>query len=163
MKFYSEKLNKMFDDENTLLAEEEKALQEEQTAKAKALEKKEEAKQVEESFKLANAARREYNETIVKLRKQYNADLIKLRTTFEDASAEAKKALEAAELKYDADLKDFIAKHPEGYHMTLKDGDNVVTIKGNSGTDPAQVERLLAANDSWFDNWLEQLFQICKF
>lgn len=163
MKFYSEKLNKMFDDENTLLAEEEQAFQAEQAAKAKSLEKKAEAKQVEESFKLANAARREYNETIVKLRKQYNADLIKLRTAFETASAEAKKVLEAAELKYDAALKDFIAKHPEGYHMTLKDGDNVVTIKGNSGTDSAQVERLLAANDSWFDNWLEQLFQICKF
>ena len=135
MKFYSEKLNKMFDDENTLCAEEEKALQAEQTAKAKALEKKEEAKQVEESFKLANAARREYNETIVKLRKQYNADLIKLRTTFEADSAEAKKALEAAELKYDADLKDFIAKHPEGYHLTLTDSDNVVTMSSTTSFD----------------------------
>lgn len=135
MKFYSEKLNKMFDDENTLRVEEEQALQAEQTAKAKALEKKEEAKQVEESFKLANAARREYNETIVKLRKQYNADLIKLRTAFEADSAEAKKALEAAELKYDADLKDFIAKHPEGYHLTLTDSDNVVTMSSTTSFD----------------------------
>ena len=40
----------------------------------------------------------------------------------------------AAEEVYDKILKDFIAKHPEGYHLTLKDGDNVVTLSSQNNT-----------------------------
>jgi hypothetical protein len=61
-------------------------------------------------------------------RKEYNDALAAASEAFSLSVAEATKAKEAAESDYSAALKEFTEKHPEGYHMTLKDGDNVMTI-----------------------------------
>jgi hypothetical protein len=135
MKFYSEKLNKMFDTEKELLKEEEAAFKAEQEAKAKSLAKKTEAKVVEDAFKAHNAAKKAFNTVLTARRKKYAEDLATLKATYEsDVEAERKKLDEAANA-YDKVLKEFNAKHPEGFHMTLKDGDNVVTMHSTGGRD----------------------------
>lgn len=128
MKFYSEKLNKLFETEKELIAAE-KELADKEAKKAEAAkEKKAEALKVEEAFKARNAARRTYNDRIVEAKKVYNTILEEAKKAFNDAVTAATKEKDAAEKIYDAALKEFTTKHPEGYHMTLKDGDNVVTI-----------------------------------
>lgn len=132
MKFYSEKLDKLFDNEKDLIKEEtaaEKAAIE-KTKKAEA--KKAEAKVVEDAFKARNAARTEYNKNVAEAKKIYTESLQALRTTFDEAVTAENKKLDEAEKAYDAALKEFIAKHPEGYHMTLKDGDNVITLHSDN-------------------------------
>lgn len=132
MKFYSEKLDKLFDNEKDLIKEEtaaEKAAAE-KTKKAEA--KKAEAKVVEDAFKARNAARTEYNKNVAEAKKIYTESLQALRTTFDEAVTAENKKLDEAEKAYDAALKEFIAKHPEGYHLTLTDSDNVVTISNNT-------------------------------
>lgn len=132
MKFYSEKLDKLFDNEKDLIKEEtaaEKAAIE-KTKKAEA--KKAEAKVVEDAFKARNAARTEYNKNVAEAKKIYTESLQALRTTFDEAVTAENKKLDEAEKAYDAALKEFIAKHPEGYHLTLTDSDNVVTMFNNT-------------------------------
>lgn len=134
MKFYSEKLDKLFDTEEALIREEtaaEKAAAE-KAEKAKA--KKAEALVVEEAFKARNAAVTEYNKKIAAARKQYAEDLKNLRVAFDAEVATETKKLDAAEKAYDTALKEFTTKHPEGYHMTLKDGDNVITLHSDNKT-----------------------------
>ena len=55
---------------------------------------------------------------------------------FDDGKKESKVDSElneegSYEADYDTRLKAFQKAHPEGYHITLKDGDNVVTYTGN--------------------------------
>ena len=128
MKYYSEKLNKLYDTEKDLqTAEQELAEAEAKKAEA-AKEKKAEAKVVEDAFKARNAARREYNEKVISLRKEYHDVVVAAKTKFEEGIAEAAKAKDDSENAYNEALKEFTSKHPEGYHMTLKDGDNVITL-----------------------------------
>lgn len=149
MKFYSEKLNKMFDTDKELLAAEEAAFKAEQEAKAKSLAKKNEAKVVEDAFKAHNAAKRTFNEVVSARRKKYAEDLAALKSAYEaDVEAERKKLDEAANT-YDRVLKEFNAKHPEGFHMTLKDGDNVVTMHSTGGRDALAT----LINENWIDNF----------
>jgi len=97
---------------------------------AKALVKKE-SSEVEDSFKARNTARRTYNEKLVEARKIYNEALRKAKDEFEASLKESTEALEKAEAEFDTRLKAFQKAHPEGYHITLKDGDNVVTYTGS--------------------------------
>ena len=128
MKYYSEKLDKLFDTENDLqTAEQELAAEEARKAEA-AKARKADSKLVEDAFKARNAARREFNEKAVELRKAYNEAVIEAKKNFEEGLAEATKAKDESENAYNEALKDFTNKHPEGYHMTLKDGDNVITL-----------------------------------
>jgi hypothetical protein len=128
MKYYSEKLNKLFDKEEDLKAAE-KVVAEQEAAKLEAAKnKKAEAKVVEDAFKARNAARREYNEKVISLRKEYHDVVVAAKTKFEEGIAEAAKAKDESENAYSEALKEFTDKHPEGYHMTLKDGDNVITL-----------------------------------
>ncbi len=139
MKFYSEKLDKMFDTEKALLQAEEAAFKAEQEAKAKSLEKKAEAKVVEDAFKAHNQAKLNFNQKVALLKKAYNENILTLKKQFDaDLQAEEKILAEAAEA-YDSALSAFIEKHPEGYHMTLKDGDNVVTISSSVGEGATQL------------------------
>ena len=131
MKYYSEVLDKVFETEKELKAAE-KADAEEKAKKeeAKALVKKE-SSEVEDAFKARNAARHTYNEKLVEARKVYNDALRKAKDEFESSLKESTEALEKAEADYDTRLKAFQKAHPEGYHITLKDGDNVVTYTSN--------------------------------
>ena len=151
MRYYSEKLDKLFDSEKELIKEEtaaEKAVAE-KTKKAEA--RKAEAKVVEDAFKARNAARAEYNKNVSEAKKIYTESLQALRTTFDEAVAAENKKLDEAEKAYDVALKDFIAKHPEGYHMTLKDGDNVITLHSdNKSLDFSNAFKMFDLMDSIF-------------
>ena len=132
MKYYSEKLNKLFDTEKDL-KEAEKEVADKEAKKAElAQAKKADAVKVEKAFKARNAARRDYNSKVMDARKAYNVALLEAKKAFEDAITEATNAKDRAEEAYNVALKEFTDKHPEGYHMTLKDGDNVTTLSRSS-------------------------------
>lgn len=131
MKYYSEKLDKIFDTQEALKeAEEKHEAEQAKKAEAKALVAKESA-EVNDAFKARNAARKAYNESLIEARKVYNEALQKARDEFEASLDGSTKALKEAEEDYDTKLKAFQKAHPEGYHLTLKDGDNVVTYTDN--------------------------------
>jgi seryl-tRNA synthetase len=155
MKYYSEKLNKLFDTEKELVAAE-KELADKEAKKAElAKSKKADANKVEEAFKARNAARREYNTKVMDARKAYNTALVEAKKAFNDAIAEATNAKDKAEEAYNTALTDFTSKHPEGYHMTLKDGDNVMTISNSSDK---HFERM----DKEFNSLIDSLLNIWK-
>lgn len=131
MKFYSEKLNKLFETEKELVAAE-KELADKEAKKAElAKSKKADANKVEEAFKARNAARREYNSKVMDARKAYNTALVEAKKAFDAAINDATAAKDKAEEVYNSALKEFTDKH-QTYHMTLKDGDNVMTISNQS-------------------------------
>lgn len=157
MKYYSEKLNKLFDTEKELVSAE-KAQAAEETKKQKAAEqKKAEAKVVEDAFKARNAARREYNAKVVEARKVYNDAIVAAKKVFDDTLAEITNNKDKAEEAYNSALKEFTDKHPEGYHMTLKDGDNVVTLSSSVNDKPVDN----AAKE--YSDFLKSLINIWKF
>ena len=131
MKYYSETLDKIFETEKELKVAE-KADAEEKAKKEEAkLVVKKESSEVEDAFKARNAARKAYNEKLVEARKTYNEALRKTKDEFEADLKESTEALEKAEADYDTKLKAFQKAHPEGYRLSLKDGDNVVTYTSN--------------------------------
>ena len=131
MKYYSETLDKIFETEKELKVAE-KADAEEKAKKEEAkLVVKKESSEVEDAFKARNAARKAYNEKLVEARKTYNAVLRKAKDEFEASLKESTEALEKAETDYDNKLKAFQKAHPEGFRLSLKDGDNVVTYTSN--------------------------------
>ena len=77
MKYYSEKLNKVFDTETELIAEEER-VEAAKVAKEKELVKYKEdraakAKEVEEAYAAANEARKNYEKVLREFNKEYGA------------------------------------------------------------------------------------------
>ena len=128
MKFYSEKLDKLFDTEKELVVAEKEAIAAEEKKSEAAKSKKSEAKVVEDAFKARNAARREYNTKLVEARKIYNDAVVAAKKVFNDTIPEITSVKDNAEESYSAALKEFTTKHPEGFHITLKDGDNVMTV-----------------------------------
>lgn len=132
MKFYSEVTKKLYDSQEDLTAAEKEVAD----ANAKKVEaakaKKADAAKVEDAFKANNNAKREYNAKVLAARKQYNEAVAAAKKAFDEAVTDASNAKDAAEKLYDKMLKEFTEKHPEGYHLTLKDGDNVVTISNQS-------------------------------
>lgn len=132
MKFYSEVTKKLYESEEELNAAE-KAVADENAKKAEATKaKKADALKVEEAFKANNTAKREYNAKVLAARKMYNESVTAAKKAFDEAVTDANEAKDIAEKHYDKMLKEFTDKHPEGYHLTLKDGDNVVTISSNT-------------------------------
>jgi hypothetical protein len=132
MKFYSEITKELYENEKDLIAAEEatKAAEAKKAKAAKA--KKADALKVEDAFKTCNAARKDYNTKVVNARKDYNEAVANAKKAYNEALSEAAQAKTTAEEAYDAVLKEFISKHPEGYHLTLKDGDNVVTLSSQN-------------------------------
>ena len=129
--YYSKLLNKPFDslDELTEAEDAERAAQE---AKKKASEaKKCEAHKVEKAFKDANAAKRDYSESLMAARKTCAKAIADAKAKYSAAVTAADEQLVKAENAYEEALKEFTDKHPEGYHVTLKDGDTVTTIDTN--------------------------------
>ena len=143
--------NKKFDSVEEL----EKAEAEVKTALVKKEEaaalRKAEAAKVEDAFKARNEARRVYNAKALELRKAYNEALKKARDEFEAGLEDSTKELKAKESEYDAALSEFIKKHPEGYHLTLKDGDNVSTFSGNGNPLSASFDEIQKFWDNFFD------------
>ena len=154
MKFYSEKLKKLFDTEKDLVAAEKVVDEENEKKKLASEQKKEEASKVEDAFKARNAARREYNTKLVEARKIYNDAIIAAKKTFNETLTSATEAKDKAEEAYNVALKEFTAKY-ESYHMTLKDGDNVVTISNASDKNFETMRKE-------FNSFLDSLLNIWK-
>jgi regulator of protease activity HflC (stomatin/prohibitin superfamily) len=154
MKFYSEKLKKLFDTEKDLVAAEKVVDEENEKKKLASEQKKEEASKVEDAFKARNAARREYNTKLVEARKIYNDAIIAAKRTFNETLTSATEAKDKAEEAYNVALKEFTAKY-ESYHMTLKDGDNVVTISNAS-------DKNFETMGKEFNSFLDSLLNIWK-
>ena len=156
MLYYSEKLDAKFKTVEELKAAEKEAAEKEAAKKKASEEKKAEAKVVEDAYKAHNAAKRTYNENVLALRKQYDADLRALKKTFDEAVEAEAKTLDEAAVAFDTALKEFTDKHPEGYHMTLKDGDNVLTLSNNQ-----IVNKVPSLLDPWtfWEDW-SKLFRL---
>lgn len=154
MKFYSEKLKKLFDTEKDLVAAEKVVDEENEKKKLASEQKKEEANKVEDAFKARNAARREYNTKLVEARKIYNDAIIAAKRAFNETLTSATEAKDKAEEAYNVALKEFTAKY-ESYHMTLKDGDNVVTISNAS-------DKNFETMGKEFNSFLDSLLNIWK-
>ena len=130
--YYSQVLQKPFD---TLaeLEHAEIAYYEELKAKEdKVATKKADAAKVEAAFKNMNQARRDYKENILKLTDLYQKELRDLKNNFESEKGRIQSALADAENEYSTALKAFTDKYPEGYHLTLKDGDFETTIDSSA-------------------------------
>lgn len=154
MKYYSEKLKKLFDTESELTVAEKVVDEENEKKKLASEQKREEASKVEEAFKARNAARREYNTKLVEARKIYNDAIIAAKRAFNETLTTATDAKDKAEEAYNTALKEFTAKY-ESYHMTLKDGDNVVTISNAS-------DKNFEAMGKEFNSFLDSLLNIWK-
>ena len=155
MKFYSETLDRIFDTEKDLKAAEKEAAEKEAAKKKASEEKRAEAKVVEDAYKAHNAAKRTYNENVLALRKKYDADLRTLKKTFDEAVEAEAKTLDAAAVAFDIALKEFTDKHGS-FHMTLRDGDNVLTLSNNQTVN--KVPSLLDPLTFWED-WAK-LFRV---
>lgn len=136
--YYSKLLQKPFDS-----IEELKEAESAQRAKLKEKEekaaiKKAEALVVENAFKAMNAARKAYKEEIDQITEDYRANLERLRTAYKDACEQARNKMYKAEESYQTAIKSFTSKYPEGFHMTLKDGDCEATISSKSSRSTAE-------------------------
>ena len=128
MKFYSEVTKKLYETEKELIMAEKEAVAAEEKKLEAAKAKKADALKVEDAFKANNEAKREYNAKVIAARKAYNETLVAAKKAFDEAVNDATKVKENAEQAYDAALREFTEKHKEGFHITLKDGDNVMTV-----------------------------------
>lgn len=156
MLYYSEKLDKKFETVEALEAAEKEAAKAEAAKKKASEEKKAEAKVVEDAYKAHNAAKRTYNENVLKLRKQYDVDLRALKKAFDEAVEAEAATLDKAAVAFDTALKAFTDKHPEGWHITLKDNDNVLTLSSNQTVN--KVPSIWDPNTFW-EEWL-RLFRV---
>jgi membrane protein involved in colicin uptake len=154
MKFYSDVTKKLYDTEDALIAAEKEVAAEEEKKAKEAKAKKADAKKVEEAFKVNNDAKREFNAKVLAARKMYNESLAAAKKAFDSAVTDATNAKEAADEEYDKVLNEFIEKHPEGYHLTLKDGDNVVTYSSQA----EQVNSIVNDFNGLIDYMLKNLF-----
>lgn len=153
MKFYSDVTKKLYDTEDALIAAEKEVAAEEEKKVKEAKAKKADAKKVEEAFKVNNDAKREFNAKVLAARKMYNESLAAAKKAFDSAVADATNAKEAADVEYDKVLKEFIDKHPEGYHLTLKDGDNVVTYSSQAEQVNSIAKDFNGLIDYMIKNW----------
>lgn len=130
--FYSKVLRKPFDSLSELRIAEDAYFKELKEKEAKAAMKKADAKKVEDAFKALNAARRERKEKLNQLTTEYSEALTNIKKAFELGKKDINDILAKAEEAYAEALKEFTDAHPEGYHVTLRDGDFETTISGGS-------------------------------
>lgn len=126
--YYSRVLEKPFDSIEELKEAEATHYAKLRAKEDQALKKKADAKKVEDAFKALNVARKTYKDDLAALTHDYSESLTKLKTTLESERTRIKSNLAAAEEAYSNALKTFTEQYPEGYHLTLKDGDFETTI-----------------------------------
>ena len=132
--FYSRVLKEPFESIEALKEAEEAYYAKLKAKEDKVAEKKADALKVEDAFKALNAARKTYKEKITQLTTEYTESLTELKKAYEAGKADLLNQLAAAEDTYAKALKEFTDKYPEGYHLTLKDGDFETTISGKCNT-----------------------------
>lgn len=127
--YYSKLLKEPFDTLEELQEAEEAYQTKQKVKEINAAKKKADALKVEESFKSLNAARKIYKENLTQLTKEYAESLENLKKAFELGKKDIHNKLAEAEEAYQTALKEFDTAHPEGYHVTLHDGDFEATIE----------------------------------
>lgn len=132
--YYSKVLKTPFDTLDALKEAEAEFYAKEAAKATKAESKKADAKRVEEAFKAMNFARKVYKERLSELTEDYKNNLQKLQTDFSENSKKLQNELVGAEEAYNDALKAFTEKYPEGFHITLKDGDVETTIDHSGST-----------------------------
>lgn len=130
--FYSKLLQKPFESVPELKAAEAEHLAKMKAKEDKAATKKADATKVEEAFRAMNQARKNFKESLSAVTEDYRDSLNKLKAAFEQDKNAIHADLAKAETVYADALKEFTEKYPEGYHITLKDGDFETTIQGHS-------------------------------
>ena len=126
--YYSRLLKKEFDTLDELRAAEAEELKK-QEAKAQAAEnKKNDASIVERAYKELNAAKKRFKDDLNQINARYAEDLKTLKEKYDTDRQEVLTAFERAETTYENALKEFTNKYPEGFHITLKDGDYETTL-----------------------------------
>lgn len=140
--FYSRVLKEPFDSIEELTEAEEAYYAKLKAKETKAAAKKADAQKVEDAFVALNAARKNYKEELQEVTSKYSADLAALKSDFEKAREKIYADLAAAEDTYSTAIKAFTEKYPEGYHLTLKDGDFETTISGSCSHTSKPVKTL---------------------
>lgn len=148
--YYSKLLKQPFETVDELVAAEKVYNDELKAKEAKSAAKKADAKKVEDAFKALNQARKQYKENLTKLTKEYSEELTALKNAFELGKKDIHNVLAEAEDTYSKALKEFTTAHPEGYHVTLRDGDFETTISHQS-TSNANRDDLLGLFDLLFN------------
>ncbi len=148
--YYSRLLKKDFDTVEQLKKAEAAYYAAQEQKQIKAAEKKSDAEKVQDAFKALNAARKTFKEDSVSLDEQYCAGVKQLKKKYEESRKAILAKLEKSETDYAAALKAFTDKYPEGYHLTLKDGDFETTIdsKSSSSTSSSASDKPFTCNFS---------------
>ena len=133
--YYSRVLEKPFDSLEELTKAEDTYYAEKKAKEDKAAQKKNDAQVVEGAFKALNAARKEYKEKLTQLTTEYSEELSNLKKAYELGQKDLRNNLADAEKNYSDAIKSFTAKYPEGFHLTLKDGDLETTISSQTTSD----------------------------
>lgn len=132
--FYSNVLKKPFERLEDLKRAEEVYYAEQKAKEDKVAQKKADAQKVAEAFKALNTARKTYKEDLTQLAKEYAEELETLKKAFELGKKDIHDTLAEAEEAYENALKEFNAKYPEGYHLTLKGDDFETTISRSTSS-----------------------------
>lgn len=133
--YYSKVLNKPFDTLEELRKEEQEFLAVEEAKRQAAEARKNKAAVVEKAFKELNAAKLVYNEEVTALYSELAKNIEAAKVAYNEGIKKSNEKLDTAQVTYNEALNKFIEEHPEGYHLTLKDGDNVVTIRSNNAAE----------------------------
>lgn len=133
--YYSRVLEKPFDTLEELRKEEQEFLAAEEAKRQAAEARKNQAAVVEKAFKELNAAKLVYNEEVTALYSELAKNIEAAKVAYNEGIKKSNEKLDVAQGTYNEALNKFIEEHPEGYHLTLKDGDNVVTIRSNNATE----------------------------
>ena len=153
--YYSKVLKEPFNSIEELMEAEEAYYAKLKAKEDKAAEKKADATKVEDAFKKLNAARKAYKDDLNEVTKVYSEGLVALKAKFEESCKAIKDTLAAAEAGYADALKAFTEKYPEGYHLTLKDGDFETTISSQtSGSTKAKA----TISDDFLNSFLDLIF-----
>lgn len=126
--YYSNVLQKPFDTLDKLSAAEKAYFDDKKKKEDAAAEKKSDAKIVEECYKNLNTAKAKYNVDVDDAAKECAKIIADARLACNEKITKAEELVNIAETAYTEAIKEFTAKHPEGYHVTLRDGDHVTTI-----------------------------------
>lgn len=132
--YYSKILNKPFDSLDELKEAEEAYKKAEEEKQAKALARKEDASKVEEAFKNLNSIKQSYNEERAKIVSDYYSALQSIKKDYNDKLDNIAQKIDEAEESYNKALRDFNEAHPEGFHLTIKDGNNLVSVTRDVNT-----------------------------
>lgn len=132
MKYYSEKLNKMFTNEADLHNAERALVVREQEKQQQALDRKNDACRVEEAFKKLNVAKKAYHDKANVAVKTYQEAIKNAKLAYDTSIEGVEHDLNVAKANYNTELKAFTDKHKDGYHLTLtdKDAGRTETISG---------------------------------